>query len=171
MPNGWSRPEANTSLLLGLAAPSAARRTRIRPGSDAATKMSPFGATRTVRGSRRSEANSSTWKPGGTFGAAETGFAITRGGFDTDRVVYGGGRSVILRRTNGASVRQSPNAALPTNNCPQESEAGCAKTAGAKGSTQVASAAIMAAAKLERGMLGDQYPKAPLRSGAAVICI
>jgi len=49
MPNGWSRPEAKTSLLLVLAAPSAARRTRIRPGSDSATKMSPFGATRTVR--------------------------------------------------------------------------------------------------------------------------
>jgi hypothetical protein len=47
MPNGWSRPEAKTSLLLGLAAPSAARRTRIYPGSDSAMKMSPFGATRT----------------------------------------------------------------------------------------------------------------------------
>src|SRR5262245_48671365 len=102
MPNGWSRPEAKTSLLLGLAAPSAARRTRIRPGSDSATKMSPFGATRTVRGSRRLEANSSTWKPGGTLGAAETGFATTRGGFDADRVAYGWGRSVILRRTKGA---------------------------------------------------------------------
>src|SRR6516165_1993171 len=123
MPNGWSRPEANTSLLLGLAAPSAARRTRIRPGSDSATNMSPFGATRTVRGSRRLEANSSTRKPGGTLGAA-TGFAITRGGFDADRVAYGAGRSVILRRTKGASVRQSPNAALPTNSSPRESEAG-----------------------------------------------
>jgi len=38
MPNGWSRPEANTSLRLGLAAPSAARRTRIRPGSDSARR-------------------------------------------------------------------------------------------------------------------------------------
>src|SRR5216684_9264652 len=111
MPNGSFSPEANTSLLSGFDAPSAARSTRTRPGSDSAMKMSPFGATRTVRGSRRLEANSSTWKPGGTFGAAETGFAITRGGFDADRVAYGGGRSVILRRTNGASVRQSPNAA------------------------------------------------------------
>src|SRR4029453_3493264 len=136
MPNGWSRPEANTSLLLGLAAPSAARRTRIRPGSDSATKISPFGATRTVRGSRRSEANSSTWKPGGTFGAARIVFVITRGGFDTDRVAYGGGRSVILRRTNGASVRQSPNAALPTNNSPGESQTGWANTGGAKNNTQ-----------------------------------
>src|SRR4029453_3954555 len=90
MPNGWSRPEAKTSLLLGLAAPSAARRTRIRPGSDSATKMSPFGATRTVRGSRRSGGKNSARKPGGPFGAGEIGFAITRGGFDTDRVAYGG---------------------------------------------------------------------------------
>src|SRR5258707_4974981 len=123
MPNGWSRPEANTSLLLGLAAPSAARRTRIRPGSDSVMKMSPFGATRTVRGSRRLEANSSTWKPGGTFGAAKTGFAITRGGFDADRVAYDGERTVSLRRTKGASVRQSPYAALPVNSSPRESEA------------------------------------------------
>src|SRR5215831_12210123 len=119
MPNGWSRPEANTSLLLGLAAPSAARRTRIRPDSDSAMKISPFGATRTMRGSRRLEANSSTSKPGSTLGTAETGFAITRGGFDADRVAYGGGRSVISRRIKGASVRQSPNAALPTNNSPR----------------------------------------------------
>src|SRR5947199_9660015 len=132
MPNGWSRPEANTSLLLGLAAPSAARRTRMRPGSDSAMKMSPLGATRTVRGSRRLEANSSTSKPGGTFGGAETGLAITRGGFDADRVAYGGGRSVILRRTKGASVRQSPNAALPANVFARSSEAGWANTVGAK---------------------------------------
>src|SRR5262249_29694776 len=105
MPKGWSRPEANTSLLLGLAAPSAARRTRIRPGSDSATKISPFGATRTMRGSRRLAANSSTWKPGGALGAAEAGFGTTRGGFDADRVAYGGGRSVILRPTHGTSLR------------------------------------------------------------------
>jgi hypothetical protein len=86
-------------------------------------KMSPFGATRTVRGSRRLDANSSTWNPGGTFGAAEIGFAITRGGFDADRVAYGGGSAVILRRTKGASVRQSPKAAFPTNSSPGESEA------------------------------------------------
>src|SRR5258708_28267353 len=107
MPNGWSRPEANTSLLLGLAAPSAARRTRIRPGSDSAMKMSPFGATRTVRGSRRLEANSSTWKPGGTLGTAEAGLAITRGGFDAGRAAHGGGTSGILRRTKRASVLPS----------------------------------------------------------------
>src|SRR5207247_10899937 len=95
-------------------------------------KVSPFGPTRTVAGSRRLEANSSTWKPGGTFGAAETGFAITRGGFDADWVAYDGGRSVILRRTKGASVRQSPNAALPVNSSPRESEAGGAQTVGAK---------------------------------------
>ena len=96
MPNGWSRPEANTSLLLGLAAPSAARRTRIRPGSDSAMKMSPFGATRTVRGSRRLEANSSTWKPGGTLGAAETDFATTRGEFDADQDLAGAWRRGFL---------------------------------------------------------------------------
>src|SRR5258708_9051249 len=108
IPNGWSRPEANTSLLLALPAPSA-RRIRIRPGSDSAMKMSPFGATRTVRGSRRLEANSSTWKPGGTFGEAETGFAITRAGFDADRVAYGGGRPGVFCRAQGALGRQSPH--------------------------------------------------------------
>src|SRR5258708_38498308 len=101
MPNGWSRPEANTSLLLGLAAPSAARRTRMRPDSDSAMKMSPLGATRTVRGSRRLEANSSTWKPGGTFGTAETGLATTRRGFDAERVAYGGGRGGGVRPDKG----------------------------------------------------------------------
>src|SRR5258708_37650104 len=120
MPTGWSRPEATRSLLVGLAAPSAARRPRMRPGSDSAMKMSPLGATRTVRGSRRLEANSSTWKPGGTFGTAETGLAITRGGFDADRVAYGGGRAVIFRRSQGASVGQSPNSAFPANNSPNE---------------------------------------------------
>src|SRR5215470_6005492 len=124
MPNGWSRPEADTSLLLGAAAPSAARRTRIRPGSDSAMQMSPFGATRTMRGSLRLEANSSTWKPGGTLGTADTGLAITRGGFDADRVAFGGGSSVTLRRTKGASARQSPNAAFPTNSSPSDSETG-----------------------------------------------
>ena len=160
MPNGWSRPDAKTSLLLGFAAPSVARRTRIRPGSDSAMKMSPFGATRTVRGSRRSEANSSTWNPGGTFGAAETGLAMTRGGFATDRVAYSGGSSVILRRTRGASVRQSPNAALPTNSSPRGSD--CAKTAGAKDRPHVANAAMMAASMMPRRMLGEEHPKALL---------
>src|SRR2546427_6126521 len=112
MPNGWSRPEAKTSLLLGLAAPSAARRIRIRPGSDSAIKMSPFGATRTVRGSRRLEANSSTWKPGGTFGVAEAGFAITRGGFDADRVAYGGGRAGGFCPNQGGYGWQKPPNAL-----------------------------------------------------------
>src|SRR5262249_59113571 len=73
--SGRIEPEANTSLLLGLAAPSAARRTRIRPGSDSA-----FGATRTMRGSRKLEANSSTSKPSGTFGVAEDRGPTTHGG-------------------------------------------------------------------------------------------
>src|SRR5262249_19920375 len=113
MPNGWSRPEANTSLLLGLAAPSAARRTRIRPGSDSAMKMSPFGATRTTRGSRSLETNSSTSKPGGTFGVAEIGFAITWGKFDADRVAYGGGRVGVFRPTNPAHVGPTPHSPPP----------------------------------------------------------
>src|SRR5262249_60969751 len=114
MPKGWARPEATTSLLLGLAAPSAARRTRIRPDSDSAMKISPFGATRTMRGSRGLEANSSTSKPGSTLGTAETGFAITRGGFDADRVAYGGGGWAVPRRSKGASAGQPPHAAPPT---------------------------------------------------------
>src|SRR5262249_60098164 len=96
----------------------------------------------TVRGSWRLAANSSTWKPGGTLGTAETGFAITRGGFDADRVAYGGGRSVILRRTKGASVRQSPNAALPTNSSPREPEAGWGGTTGTKKTTHMPAAVV-----------------------------
>src|SRR5262249_7050206 len=119
--------------------------------------------TRTVRGSRRLEANSSTWKPGGTLGAAETGFGTTRGGFDADRVAYGGGRAGILRRTQGASGRQSPNAAFATNSSPRVSDAGCEKTVGANHSAQVASAAVTTTAMIRRGMLGNQHPKAPLR--------
>src|SRR5258708_39924435 len=112
MPNGWSRPEAKTSLLLGLAAPSAARRTRIRPGSDSAMKMSPFGATRTMRGSWRLETNSSTSKPGGTFGVAEAGFAITLGGFHVDRGEVGGGWAGDVFPTTRSMTGLSPQSGL-----------------------------------------------------------
>src|SRR5215471_6138627 len=118
MPNGWSRPEANTSLLMGLAASSAARRTRIRPGSDSAMKMSPFGATRTVRGSWRLAANSSTWKPGGSLGGAETGCGNALGELDADRVAHDGGSLVMLGQTKETAVRQSPNAAFHTTRSP-----------------------------------------------------
>src|SRR5260221_2404610 len=99
MPKRSFRLEGNTALVSGFDAPSAARSTRTRPGSDSATKMSPFGATRTVRGSRRLEANNSAWKPGGTFGAADAGLAIRRGGLDAERVAEGRGSSVNLGRT------------------------------------------------------------------------
>src|SRR6266536_4400958 len=114
MPNGLSRPEAKILASRGLASLSLARRTRIRPGSDSATKRSPLGATTSARGSLRSEAKRSTSKPGGTLGEA-AGRATMRGKLFADRVANGFGRSstVILRRTSGESARQSPNAALP----------------------------------------------------------
>jgi hypothetical protein len=91
MPNGLSKPDANIRASRGLASLSLARRTRIRPGSDSATKRSPLGATTSARGSLRSEAKSSAWKPGGTFGKA-AGRATIRGKLFADRVANGFGR-------------------------------------------------------------------------------
>jgi hypothetical protein len=60
-------------------------------------------------------ATSSTTKPGGAFGQALAGRAKTVGPLLTLGVAYGGGMSVgvILRLTPGASLRQSPYAAVP----------------------------------------------------------
>src|SRR5262249_55460640 len=165
MPNGWSRPEANTSLLLGLAAPSAARRTRIRPGSDSAMKMSPFGATRTTRGSRSLETNSSTSKPGGTFGVAEIGFANTWGKFDADRGAYGGGGAGGFGRNKGGTRGPKPKARPPDKKRPRANKRGGERETQdtTKNSTQVASAAVTAAAIIPRGMPDDWHSKSPRR--------
>jgi len=80
-------------------------------------KMSPFGATRTVRGSRRSEANSSTWNPGGTFGAAETGLGVPvaalLGEGQQRKAVEALGYLFFVadRRKTDLPYRQEPNAA------------------------------------------------------------
>src|SRR5271156_6881131 len=88
MPNGRLRFDAKPSDVEGVAAPSAALKTRTRPAPLSATKMSPLGATRTTRGLLRPSANKSTAKPGGTLGAAPAGRATTCEGF-----AAGGGAS------------------------------------------------------------------------------
>src|ERR1700722_17911597 len=77
--------------------------------------MSPFGAVRMTRGVLSPVANCSTVKPGGAFGTSASVQASWCDMFAVERVAYGAGKSagVIRRRTPGASVRQSPNAAAP----------------------------------------------------------
>src|SRR5262249_61813612 len=88
-------------------------------------------------GPLRSEEKSSAWKPGGTLGEAPSR-ATMRGKLFADRVANGFGRSstVILRRTSGASARQSPNAALPVRSRELSAGSGLlwARAAGAKAS-------------------------------------
>jgi hypothetical protein len=101
---------AKTVEVAALAAPSAALSTVTRPATLSATKTSPFGATRTTRGSLRPEANKLTAKPSSAFGQAPSGRATTHDGLAAERDAPGAGRSasVSLRRTPGASLRQSP---------------------------------------------------------------
>jgi len=80
---------------------------------------------------------------------------------------------VILRRTNGASLRQSPNAALPSSSSPIESEAPCANTAGASNSEH-ANAAVTLPATIARR--GERHANSPLRwhvmtGPAAMVCV
>src|SRR5688572_27224681 len=93
-----------------LPSPSVSRRTMTRPALLSTTKISPFGATCTMRGAVRPTASSLTTNPGGTFGHAEGGRGTALEGLSADSVAYGGGRSSgsILCLTPGASLVQSP---------------------------------------------------------------
>src|SRR6185437_12580204 len=127
MPNGLFSPSAKVERW-----PS--RKRRIAPARLSATKTSPSGATRMTRGTSRRSANSDTVNPGGTASAAPAGCRTTRGVSRAVAVANGAGRSasVILRRTPGASVRQSPNAAAPVRTrgpSAAQAEARMAKTA------------------------------------------
>jgi len=103
MPNGLSRPEANTLNSEGFAAPLEARIARTRFPSLSATKISPFGAVRTTRGPVKPEANNSAVKPRGTFGDALSGRFATIGKLVAAAVAFGAGISSIpiFRRTPG----------------------------------------------------------------------
>src|SRR5215831_17794549 len=91
------------------------RSMRMRPAEDSAMKTSPLGAIRMTRGSCRAEITRLARKPGGTFGAAEAGFGTIREKLNAERVACGAGKSstAILRRTSGASMRQSPKDDFP----------------------------------------------------------
>ena len=86
MPNGRSRPAANTWFSDGMSAPSAARITRMRFTRVSAMKISPLGATRSRRGPDKPVASCRTVKPGGTDNTAFAGRLITRGPLPDDVV-------------------------------------------------------------------------------------
>src|SRR5215469_12086084 len=82
--------------------------------------MSPFGAVRRNRGSRKPLAYNSILNPGGTLGCALAGRFTTRARLIARAFELGGGKSltVILRMTPGASLVQSPIASLPVRTAP-----------------------------------------------------
>src|SRR5207248_6709924 len=82
--------------------------------------MSPFGAASRNRGSRKPVAYNSILNPGGTLGCASAGRSTTCGRLIARAFEPGGGKSwtVILRITPGASLVQSPIAALPVRTVP-----------------------------------------------------
>ncbi len=91
------------------------RSTRMRPAPLSATKMSPLGAVRMIRGPARPDANRLTSKPFGTIGFCSLVRCTIRTKFRADSAISGAGKScaLISRRVPGRSVRQSPNAAVP----------------------------------------------------------
>src|ERR1700750_3203130 len=82
--------------------------------------MSPFGAVSRNRGSRNPAAYNSILNPGGTFGGTSAARSTTCAQLIARTFEPGGGRSctVILRMTPGASLVQSPIAALPVRTVP-----------------------------------------------------
>ena len=82
--------------------------------------MSPFGALSRNRGSRKPVAYNSALNPSGTLGCASAGRSTMCGRLIASAFEAGGGKSciVILRVTPGASLVQSPIAALPVSTLP-----------------------------------------------------
>src|SRR6476469_4094120 len=82
--------------------------------------MSPFGAVSRNRGSRKPLAYNSILNPGGALGCAAAGRSTTCARLIAKAFELGGGKSwtVILRVTPGASLVQSPIAALPVSSLP-----------------------------------------------------
>src|SRR6185503_2370300 len=113
MPNGRLRPVAKVEILSADPFVLRPRRTRTRPGSLSATKMSPLGAVRSRRGLSRPLAYSDTAYPATVFGRAPAGRGTTVGGLFEARVARGAGRSATLMRCTvpGTSRLKSENAA------------------------------------------------------------
>src|SRR6266511_3040417 len=87
--------------------------------------MSPFGALSRNRGSRKPLAYNSILNPGGTLGCASAGRSTTCARLIARAFEPGGGKfwTVILRVTPGASLVQSPIAALPVRTAPSSAAA------------------------------------------------
>jgi len=106
------------------ALPPPARKMSTRPAPLSDRKMSPFGATRRVRGCLNPPANSCTAKPSGTFGSAPCGgwitFALLAIDFSASVAAVGAGRSegFMWCRTPGASAFQSAKGAAPVRTFP-----------------------------------------------------
>ena len=100
--HGARSPQQACSGLPSLVIP---RNTRMRPDSPSATKMSPFGAVRNVRGLSSPAAYNSTLNPGSATGHAFSGRVTKDGPLFADSVANGCGRSltVILRTVPGFS--------------------------------------------------------------------
>src|SRR6185369_11975114 len=96
MPKGRFNPWAKMRFVDGVSAPSFARMTRMRFCEVSDTKMSPFGATRTMRGLVRPDANSFTVNPGSTDKLALAGRGTTVGKLPADGVSNGAGKSAIV---------------------------------------------------------------------------
>ena len=105
MPKGSFNPLAKSATCSGLPVLVIPRKTLMFPALVSATKKSPFGAVRIMRGYSRLPAYSSTLKPSGTFGHAPSGRATTCDPFSAEGVTKGAGRSfkVILRVFPGFS--------------------------------------------------------------------
>ena len=73
----------------------------MRPARVSATKISPFGATRMMRGPLKPSANNSILKPGGTCGAAPPGLATTREKFAAEAEVLAVLESADSRKVIG----------------------------------------------------------------------
>src|SRR5436190_22669040 len=96
MPKGRFKLCAKIRFSDGVSAPSFARKTRRRFCEVSETKISPFGATRTIRGLVMPDANCFTANPGGTDKLAFAGRETTVGKLPAEGVAYGAGKSATV---------------------------------------------------------------------------
>src|SRR5580658_6020296 len=114
MPNGPVKPSAKLVTLFALVPSAEGRMTLMRPAAVSARKISPFGATRMVRGACRLLANTLTTKPAGTCSFARCGLGTILERLAFEGVSNGGGKFATLTRCTrpGASCRQSSEPAF-----------------------------------------------------------
>ena len=108
MPKGSVQAAGENRHLLGLAVAGDAAEDPMSPALVSATKKSPLGAVRIMRGLSSPAAYCSTLKPAGTCGHAPSGRATTLGPLPADGVAKGAGRSfsVILRTCPGLLIAE-----------------------------------------------------------------